>query len=589
MNKNFTNLFKNFNRAVVVSHDAGGAEVLSRIVKQTKIKKHFFLSGPAKKIFKVSNENNFTNIYERIDKSDLCICSTSMDNDTYYDAFQYAKEKGVYTIVVLDHWNFYKDRIQSTKKDHLPDQIVVFDNDAKKIVRKLFSRLKIVVLQNPYLHEILKDIVKTKYNKNKNKLKILYCTEAIKKRVSTSKQSYDYYKYNEFEALEFFLKYVQLLSQKEIEITVRVHPNEEINKYDNIINKYRSLNIVVNRKSALTDQIAFNDIIVGCETYPMAIGVAANKRVISSIPPNGKPCALPLKKIEYFKNLIFSKPISFNQVGNFDNWPKKIIFSKKEVIRKKTKKEIIREFEIEEWGNLLKKAKKIKNINIDKVDQLQNSEEIIPYFYRDNFFINTYRSVNKKHTNLYRNILSKYLSDRSTIVELGAGYGLKIFSLAKSKKFSKNNLICAEFTKSGQSIMKLLKQSVKNKVKIGFNDFRNCSVSENLVPKKSIIFTSFSLQYVRFVDEKLLNFFTNLDPKVIIHFEPCYEHFSTENTYDMMCRRYIDINDYNKNLFSSIINYQEKGKCKILNVQKKVLSYNPFLPISIIEWTPTNK
>ena len=51
----------------------------------------------------------------------------------------------------------------------------------------------------------------------------------------------------------------------------------------------------------------------------MAIGVSA-KRVISSIPPNGKPCALPLKKIEYFRNLIFSKPISFNQVGNFDNW-----------------------------------------------------------------------------------------------------------------------------------------------------------------------------------------------------------------------------------------------------------------------------
>ena len=53
--------------------------------------------------------------------------------------------------------------------------------------------------------------------------------------------------------------------------------------------KFKNLNIVVNRKSALTNQIAFNDIIVE-GTYPMAIGVSA-KRVISSIPPNGKPCA----------------------------------------------------------------------------------------------------------------------------------------------------------------------------------------------------------------------------------------------------------------------------------------------------------
>ena len=452
MNINFTNLFKNFKKAVVVSHDAGGAEVLSRIVKQTKIKKYFFLSGPAKKIFRRNKEEKFSNIYETINKADLCICSTSMDNDTYYAAFQYAKKRGVYTIVVLDHWNFYKDRIQSTKKDHLPDQIIVFDNDAKKIVRKLFSRLKIIVLQNPYLNEIVNNIIKIKHNRDRNKLRVLYCTEAIKKRVSTSKQSYDYYRYNEFEALEFFLKYVRLLSSKEIEITIRVHPNEELNKYDNIIMKFKNLNIVVNRKSALTNQIAFNDIIVGCETYPMAIGVSAKKRVISSIPPNGKPCALPLKKIEYFRNLIFSKPISFNQVGNFDNWPGKVIFSKKEVIRKKTKKEIIREFEIEEWGGLLKKAKNIKNINIDKVDQLQNPDEIIPYFNRNNFFLNTYRTVNNMHTSLYRNILSKYISKRSTIAELGAGYGLKIFSIAKSKDFQR----MTSFVQSSQKVVKKL-------------------------------------------------------------------------------------------------------------------------------------
>ena len=81
--------------------------------------------------------------------------------------------------------------------------------------------------------------------------------------------------------------------------------------------KFKNLNIVVNRKSALTNQIAFNDIIVGCETYPMAIGVSA-KKSYKFIPPNGKMC-FTSKKIEYFRNLIFSKPISFNQVGNFDN------------------------------------------------------------------------------------------------------------------------------------------------------------------------------------------------------------------------------------------------------------------------------
>ena len=73
------------------------------------------------------------------------------------------------------------------------------------------------------------------------------------------------------------------------------------------------------------------------------------------------------------------------------------------------------------------------------------------------------------HTSLYRNILSKYISKRSTIAELGAGYGLKIFSIAKSKRFSTNGSF-AEFTKAVKKLCLLLKESINNKVKIGFND-----------------------------------------------------------------------------------------------------------------------
>ena len=39
--------------------------------------------------------------------------------------------------------------------------------------------------------------------------------------------------------------------------------------------------------------------------------------------------------------------------------------------------------------------------------------------------------------------------------------------------------------------MSLLKESINNKVKIGFNDFRNCSISKNLVPETQLYLPHF--------------------------------------------------------------------------------------------------
>ena len=42
-------------KLLIVSHDAGGAEILSSYLIEKKIKGDFILSGPAKKIFKEKN------------------------------------------------------------------------------------------------------------------------------------------------------------------------------------------------------------------------------------------------------------------------------------------------------------------------------------------------------------------------------------------------------------------------------------------------------------------------------------------------------------------------------------------------------
>ena len=62
--------------------------------------------------------------------------------------------------------------------------------------------------------------------------------------------------------------------------------------------------IAIGGENNLLEEILKNDIIVGCESMAMIIGLIAKRRVISAIPPQGKDCILPHPEIEHLKSFI---------------------------------------------------------------------------------------------------------------------------------------------------------------------------------------------------------------------------------------------------------------------------------------------
>ena len=81
-----------------------------------------------------------------------------------------------------------------------------------------------------------------------------------------------------------------------------MHPSEKKGKYDEIVHNYKPL-IEIGSNIPLIDQISEYDIIVGCESMAMVIGVIANKRVVSCIPPGFGKCILPQETIEHLVNI----------------------------------------------------------------------------------------------------------------------------------------------------------------------------------------------------------------------------------------------------------------------------------------------
>jgi len=281
----------------ISSHDAGGAELLSEYVVKNKNNYLFFVTGPAVNIFKKKVKNfknsNFKTSYKKLEK---VISSTGWATKNEIKIIDFCRKKKIKICAFLDHWVNYKQRFILNKKLILPNEIWVSDNLAYKIVKKTFQdKITIKKIKNYYFEEAKKYFKKNKNNFDDNKKKnILYLCEPIK----------DHYKrksfYNEKDCLNLFFK--KIINFKEINrITLRPHPSEKNIKYNWLLSK-KNFKIKISKKKILFQEILNNDIIVGCNTVALYIGLLANKKVFTSI-PKGYVCDIPSKKIVYLNTL----------------------------------------------------------------------------------------------------------------------------------------------------------------------------------------------------------------------------------------------------------------------------------------------
>jgi hypothetical protein len=292
----------------VVSHDAGGAEILSSWLCQNQQTYCLVLGGPAMNIFQ--RKMGVVETYSLADAIDLCdwvLCGTSWQSNLEKQAIAQAKIAGKKVVAFLDHWVNYIERFQMDGITVYPDTIWVGDAAAKIIAQKIFPQIEIILKPNPYFKDLqieLEAMQESSTDPKKNS--ILYVCEPIREHALIVYGDERYWGYTEEEALIFFLKNIDALGAPISAIKVRPHPSESKEKYD----WAKSVSFLVTETAStktLMEQIVEADIVVGCESMAMVAALLAKKRVISSIPPGGKLCELPQAEIEHLQALI-TKP-----------------------------------------------------------------------------------------------------------------------------------------------------------------------------------------------------------------------------------------------------------------------------------------
>jgi hypothetical protein len=303
-------------RAVVVSCEAGGAQILSSWVRDVcpEGDYSYCLQGPAEAIFRTKlgkiRQVELAAIRSLHGPFDRIITSTSWVPDLERTAIAIAKEKGIRSISVLDHWTNYRERflplglwgaIGSDWIRYLPDEVWVCDNYAFTLAARLgFPAERLVQIENPYLSAIRREIKQRKATLpiQKPGLCILYLSEPVADDLEKTYGDANYWGYTEYDLVQALVEDVNLCLQEGLPLSVRIrlHPNEVEGKYDTLLKMTPAIHLSPNVD--LLDDLMWADAIMGGESMGLIIALLTEKPVFSVIPESDrKQCALPHQEI----------------------------------------------------------------------------------------------------------------------------------------------------------------------------------------------------------------------------------------------------------------------------------------------------
>jgi hypothetical protein len=295
-------------RIAVVAHDAGGAEVLSSYVRRNKLNYDLVVEGPAAAVFERKQIHApRLALKNAIDRCDALLCGTSWQSDLEWTAIAAARAAGKPSTAFIDHWGHYRERFIRQGIECLPDEIWVGDSLAETLARTCFPALKISQVPNPYFEDIRDQISAMQSaaapDVEASGLRVLFVCEPLSEHGLREFGNERHWGYTEFDALRYFFANMHVLGQNITRVVIRPHPSEPEGKYSEIVREFGEMARIGGGEALLAEVVAC-DVVVGCESMAMVVGLLAGRRVISCIPPGGKTCELPQPEIESMQRLL---------------------------------------------------------------------------------------------------------------------------------------------------------------------------------------------------------------------------------------------------------------------------------------------
>jgi hypothetical protein len=295
------------NPVCIVSHDAGGAEVLACYAVENGLDCRLVLEGPAVAVFRRHMGSiALWPLADALASSDWCLLGTSWQSDIEWRALREATRLGKRTVTFLDHWVNYAERFVRGGVQALPDEIWVGDEDAHVLARQHFPHTAIRLVPNPYFGYVQREIARCEARRSRiasAAATVLFVCENLSGHARMRFEDERHWGYTEFDAIEYFFRRIGDLGTAVSQVTLRPHPSDPEGKYSEVVSAHAPLARLSSGKPLL-EEIAESDIVVGCESMAMIAAALARRRVLCAVPPGKKTLFIERRRgIEMLRDL----------------------------------------------------------------------------------------------------------------------------------------------------------------------------------------------------------------------------------------------------------------------------------------------
>jgi hypothetical protein len=282
--------------------------------------------------------------------------------------------------------------------------------------------------------------------------------------------------------------------------------------------------------------------------------------------------------------------VGLDDLPRYSAWPARLLGLEPWQPKRKTRDEVLREFDREKWGSLLDQAQRASTPPTLEDVVLWSLEGIPPSLVSvgDRWEVLSAAESRTRYIEVVASELRKY-APASALLELGAGFGSVLFALARQEPFSKMSICGGELTESGRALLALIAKGAGLDWTLGLSDLGAARVLDVAVPEQAIVFTSYAVHYLQEVTGELFAALASLKPRVVVHFEPCFEHCDETSLLGLLRRRYIEVNDYNRNFVHALLAEERKGTLRVIEQRPAVFGGNPLLAASVLAWEPRSR
>lgn len=285
---------------MVVAHDAGATNLIIGWLRGRRdLELRVCLDGPALNLWTAAfGRPQCLPLTKALLGAAALISGTSYSSDLEHQARAMARAHGIHSVGVIDHWVNYPGRFQRYGKQVLPDEIWVTDEDALNLAITCFPEIDVRQQPNLYLADLVTQIRAAHYELRPTAARrVLYALEPIRHTWTAGGAA------GEFQALDYFIQCGKRLNiEGTTEIRLRPHPSDPPGKYADWLASHTDWNLRIDSTSSLAQSIAWADTVAGCETYALVVGLAAGRRVVSTLPPQAPRCRLPMKDIIHLRD-----------------------------------------------------------------------------------------------------------------------------------------------------------------------------------------------------------------------------------------------------------------------------------------------